>query len=247
MKRPETRKGNSPNGGVVKDGSFFSDKKNVVRLILFLIAFLTAVFFIAYGIYNMTNKKPGVHVIEAEYDYEVPVYSLGFTFEYTFEGSSNSIKETTVELKNCYSSSLRWIYKLLDADNIYGSLKNVAFINENAGKDVSVSDELYAILSDAWGKTQESEGYSVLSGPIRHFREMLVYGYDPEERDPINDETIKAILFKCEEMIYSGKAGALYFDEDKKTVRLEIDPAFSEFLDQNGVECPVLDLYLLRE
>ena len=63
-----------------QDKKFFSDKKTVVRFILFIIAFVTAVAFITYGVSQIGHKEEGVYEITCDKDDEVPHYYSGITF-----------------------------------------------------------------------------------------------------------------------------------------------------------------------
>ena len=64
-----------------EDKPFFSDKKNVVRLVLFFAALAIALSSIGYGVYRMGYQEPGPQEIVTDPDDDVDK-----TTQFSFEG-----------------------------------------------------------------------------------------------------------------------------------------------------------------
>ncbi len=230
-----------------EDKPFFSDKKNVVRLVLFFAALAIALFSIGYGVYRMGYQEPGPQEIVTDPDADLPYYNAGMGLVYTFTGSSGEIKTRKREVKEAYTALQKESFRLFDPENTYPGVVNLASLTKERGMPLAVSDALFSVLSDAWEKTARGEGYSVLGGAARAWRESLIYGYEQDRRDPVADRETAELLRELSALIRENSVGALAFDREKKTVTLTYSAAYTAFLDRLGGDVPALDLDLLYD
>lgn len=228
------------------DAPFFSKKKNIVRLVLFIVAFAVAVFFITRAVYLMIHKDPGWYEIECESDKEVPYYSSGVTFNYEFTGSSSEIGKLMKSVTDLYTRSLKSNYKLLDASTTYDDAVNVASVNASRGEWIKVTDALFDVLKDAYDKTcREESAYNVLGGVFASIRDPIVYSDTPVAADPEYDATAAEMLSRLAE-IEEKSSPTLEFDEDNRSVRLTVPDELVAFCEEYELPVKVLDLDTLR-
>ncbi len=220
--------------------SFFKNKKNIVKLILFFLFFAVAVFFITRAVWLIVHKEPGWYTIDADADENVPYYSSGIEFKYCMTGSSNEITIKLKEVKSAYENSLKTVYKLTDPVNKYENVSNIASINQKRGEDVKISDELFSILSEA--SDSKGEGYSPTDGVFVHIRDSLIYS---EEHNRESEEAFSSMISDLRDVPDGGVT--LTLDEKNGTARLDVTPEMKAFLDKYELnDCPLLDLGALR-
>ncbi|MBR6307552.1 MAG: hypothetical protein IKR39_03005 [Lachnospiraceae bacterium] len=221
-------------------------KISPIRVILFAVAFAAAIFFITRGIYKITNQDPGYYNLDTMPDEEAGLYASGITCTYLFEGSSNAIKQQKKEAEACYTGSLVRLYKLTDPDKEYTGYTNLCTISKNIGKDVTVSEELYNILEDAYKKTALGQNYSVFAGAFySHWRSILSLE-EPEEFDPVNNTEEKERLEELYSLLTDSQNFKLIFKDDN-VVRLEVSDAYLKRINDMEESATVLDLNVLRE
>jgi|GEM_PF-1561503 len=233
--------------GIDDEGGFFSHRKNVVRLILFVVALGLAIYFITHAVNLMIHKDPGWYEIECDADKEVPYFSSGFTFKYEFTGSSSEIGAKMKELKSVYTEALKSNFKLLGADVTYDDTVNIASINEFRGESVVVSEALFSVLKDAEQRSAKSDAYSLTAGVFNAIRDPIVYSDTPLDADPVFDPVCEEMLSKLESIMESPDAAVLTFNESETSVRLDISGELASFMKEYEIDCPVLDLGQLRE
>ena len=246
QKKQEPQKNKVPQAATLEDKPFFSDKKNVVRLIAFLVAFVIGVGGISYGVYRIGYKEPGTYEIEADPDGDLPYYSSGVTMYYTFDGSSKQIREKMLAVKSRYTIDLKQTYQWFDAQNTYLGVVNLATVNQSPDQPITVPEPLFAALEDALVKTDEGQGYSVFAGPLETLRDSLIYATDPTDVDPISDPSLAETAAALADVIRNDP-GTLSLDADARTVTLHISDAYAALLAQYGLEPCVLSLGLLRD
>lgn len=244
MKKSE--KINSPpaNAGEEK---FFAQKKNVVRLVIFLVAFVVAVTFIAIGVYRIGHRPPGTYDIEVDADRDLPHYADGVSLHYTVFGKSKENRETLTAVKVAYTAALKRSYRQLDAEHLYRTEANIAEINARPGEAVSVSGPLFAVLADALAKTEQRQGYSVFAGPLARLRDVVVYSFDPQTADPLFDEDLADLLAQLTALIYEGNPATLTLDAAAHTATLQVSPELTALMQEYEITAPVLDLNLLYD
>lgn len=229
-----------------EDRPFFSQRKNVVRLILFILAVAVAVTAVGYGVYRIGHRDPGPYTVTAELDESLPYYSAGISFVYHFTGSSGEIKTLTREITGEYTALLKRSFKLMDGENTYPEVVNLASLNQNPGVTQEIPPELYPMLADAWDKTRAGEGYTLLAGPMKYYRRSLIYSFDGAEQDPLADpasaERVAAIA-----ALTGPDSFSLEMDPDTRRVTFRPDPALTDYLDAQGIGCGLLDFDLLYD
>ena len=251
--------------------SFFSNKRNIVRLVVFVLALAAAIYFITNAVRMMIEKEPGWYEIEAEVDKDVPYYSSGVEFKYELKGSGGDNAALYKSVKTSYESSLKAVYKLTDAERTYDGVVNVASINARPGERVEVGEALFAILSDAIERA--GNGYLPLDGVFAHMRDLLVYSESAAEVDPAVDSDFAAMLVEYSEIFFGletelspsdllnpilsetddggrrlvGRGSQITLYPETREVKLEVSSKLTEFLGKYEMDgCPILDLDTLR-
>lgn len=232
------------------DGSekpIFSEKKNVLRLIGFLIAFAIAVTFITVGVVQIGKKDPGLYEVDADANGDLPLYASGVHLQYYFTGSSDEIKSEMAMIKAIYSQALKLSYQWLDAKNTYLETPNLAKINQNAGQAVKLQEPLFRILQDALEKTERGEGYTIYASPLLAVGETLLYANQPEPLDPVNDAEYAELIAKLDEAARQA-AGSLVLNEDDLTATLTVPEDYAALLEEYGLQANgILNLGVLAD
>ncbi|MCR5324019.1 MAG: hypothetical protein K6E85_12195 [Lachnospiraceae bacterium] len=227
----------------------FKNKKLIIRILLFVVAFITAVTAFTKGVLSLSKNKEGYQVIDASPDEEAILYANDFTFTYHFTGKSSQIKELRRAITVVYSSALSRAYKLLDAKNTYDGFNNLATINASKGSEVNVGEELYRILKDSCLKTSERKGYNMFAGPLYEYVDSILILEDPEEFDPLNNgDTTKRI----DELVALASKEEYYelrfIDDTEHTVSFAVSQQFTEdSVRLEAEEYPVIDLNILHD
>lgn len=223
-----------------------SAKNTKLRLILFLLAFAVAVGAFAYGFSRLGHKDPGYYTIQADPAEEAVNYASGIALCYHFTGSSEEIKEEMGNVTRIYSEALLRGYKLLDTENTYEGVCNLAKLNQTFGQEVQVSEELSAILRDAWEKTRDGKGYHLFAGSLNREWESILILSDPLEFDPANNpETAERIRALAEKT-----ADLSQFDlreTGENTWAVTVSPDYLAFLDAGEYNPVILDAGALRD
>lgn len=217
-----------------------------IRLVLFILAVGLAIFFFTRGVYGITNKKEDYYTVEAKKVDDPGTYAQGINFTYFFDGTSNEIKSRKLEIEECYSDALLRVYKLTDPLNEYEGFNNICTINNNPGKEIEVTEELFMILKDAYEKTLENKGFSMFAGSYYSHWNSILYLDDPAEFDPLIDsdeaKRLDALLSKTlEDDVFS-----LEF-KDNNMVVFNVSDDYTDYLKENEESLMCLDLNLLRE
>ena len=225
-----------------------SDKKFVLRAVLFVIVLAVALTAFSLGVLGLSKNKEGYQVIDAETDEEALLYAHDFTFNYYFYGTSGQIRDLRKQVTSVYSGALKRAYKLTDAAKTYAGYNNIASLNASNGQPLEVGRELYEILKDAYAKTLSQEGYNMFAGALyEHVRSVLILD-NAEEFDPANNpdeaERIESLVRLTKEL----ESFRLDFIDDTScTVSFATTSGYdaqAELLEEEG---PVLDLNLLRD
>lgn len=223
-----------------------SNKHVGLRVAAFILAMVIAAGAFGYGVVRMGHKDPGYYEIEAAPDPDASFYALGIQLMYYFEGESDQIKAELNTLKDLYSASLLRSYKLLDSENTYDGFVTLADLNQNPGIPQVVSGELYAILSNAWEKTCQGRGYSVVAGSYyREWNSILTLD-DISEFDPGENEEMAERLAALAQRLEAGEV-SLEFDRAASSVTLRLSDGFRGFLEAGEYSTAVLDTNVLTD
>lgn len=227
-----------------------TDKQKTIFLTIgFLLAMAASIYFFSDAILSMGMKDPGYYQIETETVEDALTYAQGYSFVYYLDGDSNTIKATGQTLKGIHSTKLARMYKLLDCENTYDGFQNLATLNASFGQEVTINQELYQVLTDAWAKTQEGQGFNLFAGALNSAWNEILVLTEPEEFDPVVDPQMKSRLAKLAEMT----AELSNFDLELKangenyTCKVTVSSEYLAFLEENEHAKTVLDLGNLKD
>ncbi len=209
----------------------FSEKKNVLRLIGFLIAFAIAVTFITIGVVQIGKKDPGLYEVESDADGDLPLYDSGIHFQHYFDGSSNEIKAQINAAKAAYTEALKLSYRWFDAKNVYPEAPNLAKINQNPGTAVKLQEPFFRILRDALQRTERGEGYSIFVSPLLTVGQTILYANDPATMDPSGNADNAELIAALDQVIRENP-GTLVLNEDDLTATLTISEAYAALIEE---------------
>lgn len=222
-----------------------STSNTTLRAIGFVIALVVAVAAFSFGIASIGNKEPGYYDIEATASESAERYALGFTLTLYFDGESNAIKEQMSRAQEVYSTALLRAYMLLDTDNTYDGVVNLATLNASLGQRVEVGDELLAVLTDAWEKTQQGRGYHLFAGALVHEWESILTLADAVEYDPLRNTDSAARIHSVYERTMQPNVFDLVVEGN--TVCLSVAQDYLAFLNENEYAAAVVDTNLLHD
>ena len=224
-----------------------SDKHVPLRIVGFVLALLLAVGAFSFAVTRLGHKESGYYTVEAAEREALPYYARGITLRYHCTGGSDEIKALLQGLKAAYTEALLQSYELLDAENTYPNLNNLASINEQAGSPVKLEPELFTLLADAWDKTQQNRGYSMLAGPFYAEWNSVRILEDAADFDPLLNEDERERLTELAALTADRAAVRLELDEATQSVTLQVDETVQRRLKELEYTGPILDLNLLRE
>ena len=232
----------------MKDDFTISDKHVPLRIAAFVLAFIVAVGGITAGVVNIGRKQAGYNTVEPDADQSAPLYSADVTLTYLFTGSRSEIKEAYNAVQKDYSAALSRAYKLLDAENTYTGLPNLASLAESGGEAVELPEELYTVLLDALEKTRQQQGYNMFAGALYAAWTDILILEEPEPFDPVNDPTQAGRLQRLSKATADlGNFSLEIADPDRHSLRFAVSEAYLALLEELEIEAPVLELNLLRE
>ena len=155
------------------------DKRKRIRLILFLLALVTAVGSFTYGVIRLGHKESGYQQIDPEDTYGDVLYRSGLTLLYWAEGSSAEIRALTTDVRRVYSDSLYRNFTMLDPRQTYDGLPGLASVSLHPGEAAEIPPSLAAVLRDALEKTKADAGYSLFAGALYDVWGAIVFGTVP--------------------------------------------------------------------
>ncbi len=223
-----------------------SDKHILLRVILTAVFFVIAVVSFTIGVLNIGKKTAGYQLIEAKSDAEALTYNNAVHYKYWLEGSSNQIKKGTRALEFDYTQILSDAYKQLDHQNTYTGQVSIGTINQNLGKEVSVSPDLYAILQDAYARTLEKRGFNMFAGALYDQWNSILILADPEEFDPSTNEYQKQRIKEIAAMVNDLDNFSLEFLPNN-TIRFTVSEKYSSFCRESEISSYALDLNILKD
>ena len=217
-------------------------------------AILTAVFIVlaavcfGYGIYQMGKKEEGIYVVETEYQDDLRFYDDGIQLHYYFGGSSSEIKEDYSQLSDLFSLSLQNVYCLLDHQNEYEEYFNIASLNHHLNEEVILDDTLYSIITDAYEKTTEGNGYNLFAGPINEFWDKILYSDYALESDPAFNEYERQRLETIRDLVNDPECCYIEIrNENTHKIIVHVDEEVIRKMNELEFEYGILDLGLLHD
>lgn len=225
-----------------------SEKNVPLRVFFFALALVVAVGSIAFGVSRIGYKEQGVYALTAAADQELLLYGSGLHANFLFRGESDQIKAAIGAADKVYTESLKKNYKLLDAGREYPGVVNLASFNAHPNQDLQVGPELFAILTDAYAKTLERQGYSIFAGPLHAEWQSVLVLTEPEDFDPLrNPDEAERLAKLAERCAYPEDLRLVVVDEAARVLRLEVSEDYMAFLEEMEAEPLLIDLNLLRE
>ena len=220
-----------------------SNSHVALRTVAFVLAVVLGVAGISIGISSIGKREPGYYEIETNHSEDAALYPAGITLVYWLEGDSGAIKQELNTLKELYSAALERSYKLVDPENTYDGYVNLASLNASLGQEVTVSGELFAILTDAWEKTREERGFSLFAGALNGEWSSILSLENMEDFDPAVDRDLARRLGALAERTGDlGRFDLKIVDQVQHKVLVSVDPEYLDFLRDNEYCQTVLDL-----
>ena len=223
----------------------FREKKNVVRLILFLLAVIVAVGTFTAGVMGYLHRDGGYHDVDYSVKTAPMLFDSGIHLKYYVSGSSAQIRAELKEVQDVYSDTLLRLYQQLDAEQRHDGITGLADLNAAPGEWVQVDAVLESSLRDALERTQAGQGYSVYAGPLYREWRTLRYLEEPERFDPANSPEERAILEQLAAFLGDPSAFSLEIEEGR--ARLTVSEAYRAWAKENEIDAPILDFGLLRD
>ena len=225
-----------------------STKHIKLRIFLAVLFFVIAVTAFTVGVLNIGKKSAGYQSIEGNPDAEALLYNNAVGYKYFFDGTSNEIKREIRALKTVYTPILSAFYKQLDHHNVYTGQVSIGTINQNAGKEVSVSPELYAVLKDAYKRTLEKKGFNMFAGALYSEWDSILILEEPDDFDPLVNKSQADRLSAIAAEVSNLDNFTLEFLDDKKcTVRFSVSEKYSTFCREYEIDAFALNLNLLED
>lgn len=192
-----------------------------------------------------TNITAGLQTIDTNPDEDAMLYASGIVFNYDLEGAGSEIRTLKAEVRNAYSEALSHIYKLLDPVNEYEGYVNLAYINAHMGEEVSISPELYAVLSSAKALTEGGRA-NIFGGVLYREWQSITVLNDSAEADPLTDPDERQRIDEIARMTADLGNFSLELSEGGRA-RLTVSEDYIAMMQRLETEAKVLDLGFLRE
>lgn len=225
-----------------------SNRHITLRIVLTAAAFVVAVIAFTFGAVRIGHKDPGYHVIEAKVDAEALLYNKAVTLKYWFDGSTNNIKRGINALTEVYTPLLAASYKQLDPHNLYTSVNGIATLNMNQGREIMVSEHLYAVLKDAYRRTLEGRGYNMFAGDLYAEWKSIQILDEPQAFDPaLNSDQAARIAAIATQVSDLSNFRLEFLDDRTCLVRFSVSDSYAGFCRTNEIDSMPLDLNLLHD
>ena len=225
-----------------------SDKNVKLRVVAFVLAMLIAVGAFTFAVSSCLRKTPGYHRIEVTSDEEMIRLAGRINFQYRFSGGNAAISGEMRQLQELYGASLRRCCRLLDASETYLGTINLAELNANRGRDMTLSEDLFEVLTDAYAKTLEGQGYSLFAGPLYAEWNSILILDDPQPFDPTADPEEAARIERLAALVRDPANFTFkVVDAEKRTVRFDVSEEVLACMREYELDCPILDLNLLHD
>lgn len=225
-----------------------SSKHKILRTVLFVAAFVLAVYAFTRGVLSIGHKDPGWQEISASVDNEAPLYHYGFTIQYYADGSSSQIREVVKQVTDIYSRSLARAYKLTDTQNLYSGYVNLATLNSSDGARVQLGQELFDILVKAYDLTLRNQGYNMFAGALYSEWNTILNSYDAVQFDPlVNDYQAYRIQRLAETVSDLSNFRFEIADYAERIVVFEVSENYKALMKELEISAPALDLNILRD
>ena len=225
------------------------DRKNRIRLVLFILAILTAVGSFTTWAIKLGHRESGYQTIVYENTHADVLYRTGISMIYWAEGNAADIRTLSNTVQRIYSDSLYRNFIQLDSAEVYAETENIAALNRHPGEEIRIPDRLAGVLRDALEKTGADEGYSAFAGALYDEWERLLYLDEPQNADPANspEEAERIARIAGAVRPENGIRLTLSEGEGGTTACLTVPEEYRRLAEELEISAPVLDLNLLRD
>ena len=220
-------------------------KKKIVRIVLFALALVIAVYAFTSGVMALTHRESGYYGVEFTAEGKAVLYRSGLHMTYYADGSSNEIRQRINEVQKQYTSFALDAFRRFDAEQTYEGYTNIASLNAAPNTEIKVDQTLFDTLERAY--RLQSDTYSIFAGALHGQWETLRYLDEPEDFDPLSDPDKRALLEKLAEWINTPGTFDLSFDSEKTTVKLTVSEEYLAWAAENEIDRSVLDLNVLHD
>lgn len=233
----------------INDNKPVDQKKLILRFAAFVIALSVGVAAVIIGISSANRLEEGLQTVEAELDKDLPLFQSGISFRHWFSGSSQEIRLGLKELNGAYSDALKDAHRLLDPEQLYEGWVNLATLNQNQGREIVVSAELYGILRQADDFTRRGTVYNVFAGALYAEWESLRYQLEPADTDPASDpEEARRLELLTAATRDLSNFSLEFLDDARCALRFTVSQSYLKLLDELELnEAPILDLNVLYD
>ena len=225
------------------EGSMLKNKKNLARFIAFLLAAGVAIAAFTVGVTQYIHRESGYYEVGITSEGWNALYGSGAHMILYASGNSSDIRRETNQAQKAFTDALLYAYRLLDAENEYEGVTNIATLNRHPGEPQAVGEELYAVLRDALERTRRGEGYSLFCGALHREWQALRYLEEPAPADPLNDPEEARRIAALTELTALPELTL----SDPDTATLTVPPEYAAVLAKLELEAPSLDLNLLHD
>ena len=225
------------------------DRKNRIRLVLFILAILIAVGSFTTWAIKLGHRESGYQTIVYENTHADVLYRTGISMIYWAEGNAADIRTLSNTVQRIYSDSLYRNFIQLDSAAVYEETENIAALNRRPGEEILIPDRLAGVLRDALERTAADEGYSVYAGALYDEWERLLYLDEPQNADPANSPEEAERISRIAGAVRpeNGIRLTLSEGEDGTTACLTVPEEYRRLAEELEISAPVLDLNLLRD
>lgn len=115
-----------------------SEKHIKLRLVLFIISAISAMFFIIFGIVQCSSVDSGFLRVRSNFD----LYDQDFILYYNV-GTKNSPNDDHKNVIALYDQGICYAYPLFDSSKDYEGVINMKYINDHPNEEIEVSPTLY--------------------------------------------------------------------------------------------------------
>ena len=225
------------------------DRKNRIRLVLFILAVLIAVGSFTTWAIKLGHRESGYQTIVYENTHADVLYRTGISMIYWAEGNAADIRTLSNTVQRIYSDSLYRNFIQLDSAEVYAETENIAALNRHPGEEIRIPDRLAGVLRDALEKTGADEGYSAFAGALYDEWERLLYLDEPQNADPANspEEAERIARIAGAVRPENGIRLTLSEGEGGTTACLTVPEEYRRLAEELEISAPILDLNLLHD
>ena len=225
------------------------DRKNRIRLVLFILAVLIAVGSFTTWAIKLGHRESGYQTIVYENTHADVLYRTGISMIYWAEGNAADIRTLSNTVQRIYSDSLYRNFIQLDSTAVYEETENIAALNRHPGEEIRIPDRLAGVLRDALEKTGADEGYSAFAGALYDEWERLLYLDEPQNADPANSPEEAERIARIAGAVRPENGIRLTFSEGEggTTACLTVPEEYRRLAEELEISAPILDLNLLRD